>query len=152
MLQKVIKYFKDVKAIVPVIVLLFIVFWLTYNLLSVEFEENSTLNKLKKNIYLTTEISLLMHEIQRERGMSVGFIISNGKNFKKELYAQRKSTNIMLNNLKDDSYKEKPVSKSIQEKIGYIRSSVDSIALETNEVVECYTKMNTLLLDMVIAI
>ncbi len=152
MFKKISKYLKKFKIIIPVIVLLLIVFWLTFNLLDVEFKENTSLNKLKKNIYLTTEISLLIHEIQKERGMSAGFIISKSLNFKQKLQIQRISTNKMLKNLEDNVYNNKPISKPIQKKIEYLRSSIDTLSLNTNEAVSCYTNINTELMNIIISI
>ena len=43
--------------------------------------------------------SALVHELQKERGLSAGFISSNGQSFRSELLAQRAETDVKLNAL-----------------------------------------------------
>lgn len=55
--------------------------------------------KIQSLLQLAETSSLLVHELQKERGMSAGFIGSKGKNFAAELPEQRKSTDKRLNDL-----------------------------------------------------
>ncbi|MBL4692245.1 MAG: bacteriohemerythrin, partial [Magnetovibrio sp.] len=50
---------------------------------------------------LAPEISAVVHEMQKERGMSAGFIGSKGKKFKDSLPQQRKDTLVKLNIIRE---------------------------------------------------
>jgi len=53
----------------------------------------SHLEDIQKSSKLLSSISLLIHETQKERGMTAGFLGSGGKNFKDKLPTQRELTN-----------------------------------------------------------
>lgn len=66
-------------------------------------QKNSTVKnatKIESLAQLAEDSSLLVHELQKERGMSAGFIGSKGKNFAAELPDQRKITDQRLEALK----------------------------------------------------
>ncbi len=52
--------------------------------------------QLNLQISISEKLSLLVHEMQKERGMSAGFLGSRGANFANELKAQRKLTDNAL--------------------------------------------------------
>lgn len=54
--------------------------------------------QLQVQIAVSTKLSLLVHELQKERGLSAGFLSSKGANFKNELRQQRGLTDIALAN------------------------------------------------------
>ncbi|MCP4396996.1 MAG: hypothetical protein GY801_06810, partial [bacterium] len=47
----------------------------------------------------TVAASALVHELQKERGFSAGFLASKGKNMRNEVEAQRRDTDAKLSNL-----------------------------------------------------
>lgn len=53
---------------------------------------------LKDQIHISEQLSILVHEMQKERGMSAGFMASNGKKFVNDLKEQR--------NLTDNAHKK----------------------------------------------
>ena len=57
-------------------------------------------HKLKELIKLSEALSLLIHETQKERGMTAGFLGSGGKSFKDRLPGQRALTDNRLKELK----------------------------------------------------
>ncbi len=57
------------------------------------FEKESKMSQLKEVASLNAKISLLVHELQIERGSSSGFLSSKGEKFKDVLLAQREATN-----------------------------------------------------------
>ncbi|BCZ17974.1 methyl-accepting chemotaxis sensory transducer [Helicobacter sp. NHP19-003] len=81
---------------IPMVVLLFFMVWQlrsTYNELS--------LNKdLARQIKVSRYISALVHEMQKERGMSAGFLSSGGVQFADKLPEQRQNTDTKLEALK----------------------------------------------------
>ena len=57
--------------------------------------------KLSELIMLSKSLSLLIHETQKERGASAGYLGSKGKKFKTVLQKQRLLTNKKITNYKD---------------------------------------------------
>ncbi|WP_281769729.1 methyl-accepting chemotaxis protein, partial [Helicobacter ailurogastricus] len=81
---------------IPVVALLSFVFWQ----LDSTYETLARNKDLARQIEVSKYLSLLVHEMQKERGMSAGFLSSNGAQFAKELQAQRLLTDTKLENLK----------------------------------------------------
>lgn len=52
--------------------------------------------QLQVQIFISTKLSALVHELQKERGLSAGFLSSKGANFGNELRAQRALTDNAL--------------------------------------------------------
>ena len=55
-------------------------------------EKLTNINSLQRLVNLSTSISLLVHESQKERGTSAGFLGSSGKKFADKLAPQRQLT------------------------------------------------------------
>ncbi|WP_416829653.1 nitrate- and nitrite sensing domain-containing protein, partial [Helicobacter ganmani] len=56
---------------------------------------------LKHGVTLATKISLVIHELQKERGTSAGFLGSKGQDFKEALQNQRKLSDEKIKELHD---------------------------------------------------
>ena len=64
------------------------------------YEKKSKLVSVKEIINLNEKISLLLHETQKERGSSAGFLGSSGTKFKDSLPTQRELTNKSIEEFK----------------------------------------------------
>ncbi len=102
--------------------------------------------------------SYLVHELQKERGMSAGFIGSKGKKFSSALKNQRSSTDSAVetfrNSLPKDVEDERlsELLSSIEEMLrglGDIRDRVDSLSISKKEVVSFYTELNRKLIALI---
>lgn len=125
---------------------------LTNNALITQAQELNTLSQ---------KLSLVIHETQKERGASAGFIGSKGKQFGDMLPKQRVRTNkkydkltTYINSLDLDSFPKELNSEitalnSDMSKISQIRSQVDSLSIGLGEVVAYYTGMNKKILNIV---
>lgn len=124
-------------------------------------QEKSTLEQAKELNTLSQKLSLLIHETQKERGTSAGFIGSKGTQFKDMLPKQRALTteknrelNTYASTLDFASF-PKALQEEIaafnedMQKIEQIRSKIDALDISTNEVVAYYTNMNTKILHIV---
>jgi methyl-accepting chemotaxis protein len=110
---------------------------------------------------LSQKLSLLIHETQKERGASAGFIGSKGKDFADILPKQRpltteknKALNSYLATLDITSFPdelEKEISNLSAEmaKIDTIRSQVDALSISAKDAVAYYTNMNSKILNIV---
>ncbi len=105
-----------------------------------------------------------MHETQKERGMSTGFIANNGKKFKKSLYLQRKNTDKRIIELKNFlkiiniSNKSKGIQDTFTHALNSIkilmekRIQIDALSISTDKVILYYTNMNKHFLDTIVEI
>lgn len=85
--------------------------------LSIKNEKLQNINKFEKYLEFTKRASLLIHELQKERGLSAGFIGSSGKTFNKQLNEQIK--------LSDIRYSE--LSKFIKENKQFLNQYINSL-------------------------
>ncbi len=70
---------------------------LIYFVLNSVSQEVASIERLKAtrvSLYDTEAVSNLIHELQKERALSQGFIASDGKNFGTEMQAQRRNTDV----------------------------------------------------------
>ena len=119
------------------------------------------IHDLQNIVTLSTSISLFVHESQKERGTSAGFIGSSGKKFADKLAPQRQLTDkeqkrytealekIDLSRYPQSlSDKVKTIDEMLK-KLPSIRSRVDSLSISAAEQVDFYTLLNKHLLDIV---
>lgn len=107
------------------------------------------------NLVMVT--SSLVHELQKERGMSAGFIGSNGNLFSSQLRAQRQTTNskrdVFLELIADQDYSAVTVSEMAKLKqrlsqLSGIRASVDKLAISLADTLKYYTNNNAIILNL----
>lgn len=65
------------------------IIYFTFINIDLKYQKMQESSKVHKIILLNTKISALVHELQKERGMSSGFVSSQGANFVKELSEQK---------------------------------------------------------------
>jgi methyl-accepting chemotaxis protein len=119
------------------------------------------LNKLGKVVHISTEIGALVHEVQKERGLTAGFIGSNGEKFISELSNQRKIVDekkesllvdLKMINPKDYSDELSSSLKRIVIQLSYLsdtRNRVSNLSIKGSVAISFYTKLNTLSLNAV---
>lgn len=132
--------------------------------LSKEIKIYKSLNIAKDGIELTVKISNFVHQTQRERGMTAGFLGSDGKKFVKELPNQREVTNKKMNDLVTfvQNYDMSSFPKNFQndiedailkiKNISKIRDRVDSLKISTKDAIAFYSLLNAKLLKDVVLI
>ena len=59
----------------------------------------SEMGQLQENMVLAGKISMMVHEIQKERGMSAGYLGSKGEKFASEIIKQRRLTDKRITDL-----------------------------------------------------
>ncbi len=105
--------------------------------------------------------SNLVHELQKERGMTAGFLGSKGKSFSAELQNQRRDTNQLVSEMDQvietaslDAY-DPSLGQSLEEALQALReldtkrSAVNSLSISTADVLAYYTDINSKLLAVV---
>ncbi|MEA1914200.1 MAG: nitrate- and nitrite sensing domain-containing protein [Campylobacterota bacterium] len=112
-------------------------------------------------VEMSIKISALVHETQKERGMTAGYIGSKGAKFKDALPKQRELTNAayksFLSYEKSMDYSiypdrfESKIQKAIDmmEGISSIRGQVDGLNIPVAKAIGYYTKNNSIFLDTI---
>jgi len=126
----------------------------------IEFQ--GVVEKTRDMVEVSKALSRLVHETQKERGASAGFIGSNGKKFTIKLPKQRELTNSRLEEYKRVISKLdiKSFGRGFEEKIkklnGFlnrlddIRRRVSNLQISLREEVTFYTDMNHAMLQIVV--
>ncbi len=124
------------------------------------FELNSKIEKTGDLVKISQMISKVVHETQKERGATAGYIGSGGDEFGDTLASQRSKTNKQINSFKRFlSQKISDYSPEIQKKLKDIlrdmnkmkdiRKQTDSLSISLKEAISYYTKLNKDLLNIV---
>ena len=144
----------------PLIGMIFLSSTYTYD----AYKNNENMEEIEVIAKLSTLISSLVHETQKERGLSAGLIGSKGSKFENELSKQKKLSDkkITIFNafVKDINFENYPVKLktsiyNVSKKMGNIkniRAEILSLKLTSNEVINFYSDINGDLLDNVVLI
>ncbi len=140
---------RKINLIIPILILAIIFLTLTVSLVRIQFLKTKSLLLTENKIILATKLSKVLHELQRERGLSIGFISSNGINFKEELLQQREYTNnkieelhLLLNNQNYIRLNE----------LEETRESIDDLSTDSESILEYYSTINSKLLNEILEI
>ena len=127
----------------------------------IEFQK--MVDKTKDMVEVSKMLSELVHETQKERGASAGFIGSNGKKFTVKLPKQKELTNIRLKEYKrlisrldldlfGREFKDKIYNlNTFIDKLDDIRQRVSNLQISLKDEVAFYTAMNHAMLQIVTA-
>jgi len=143
--------------IIPTLVLL-------YQITVSIIEKNSIVNNaesLSISLQIATKESALVHELQKERGATAGFLGSKGKEFSKTLTKQREDTNQKITQLKSFIQSQnldllskifvKDLKKALShlDRLDFIRNQVNSLQIKKSKAIAFYTKTNAAFLNSI---
>ncbi|MGJ0344453.1 nitrate- and nitrite sensing domain-containing protein [Aliarcobacter cryaerophilus] len=141
--------------LIPLVIVILLAAKLAYD----SYRSLENLKSLDKVVILSTKIGALVHETQKERGMTAGFIGSKGVKFKDELPRQREEVNkqiTFLNEFLSDFDKSKYNDDFVKnlnsgleklKDLQGVRNSVNSLNISAPIAIAYYTDTNTLLLN-----
>ena len=121
----------------------------------------NTSSQLQKMTMLSVHTSNLVHELQKERGMTAGYISSKGNKFSTELPSQRQQVSKKLDVLEsylmefDAASVSKQYSNSLDnamvklKEASTIRAGVDSLSIKLKDALGYYTSINVIFLGLV---
>ncbi|AAZ27657.1 methyl-accepting chemotaxis protein [Colwellia psychrerythraea] len=119
---------------------------------------NNEMEQLSKYTKLSSVYSELVHELQKERGMTAGFLGSKGVKFAYKLPSQRQNTSSIAGKRLDywqnnqfDNKQVQQLNDNINQRLNMlnqIRSNVDSLSIPISDALAFYTKTNELLLSV----
>ena len=117
------------------------------------------LNETRTLTGLAVRVGALSHEIQKERGLSSGYINAKGEKFRTELAQQRERVNTESKNVKEYvaansaelDHVKKPLdaANSGLEKLQAVRGAIDAFAIDGKESFSYYTKQISSYMDVV---
>jgi len=131
----------------------------SYNKMVNAYESEYNAYESEYNAFLSHETLSVVHEVQKERGLTAGYIGSKGARFKSELNQQRKLVDEAMQKLKaqrsnwqisDDMITAYNEFISPFNKIADTRRAVDSLSLPLSNALKYYTGINSLGLHVVI--
>jgi methyl-accepting chemotaxis protein len=149
------------KLILIMLIPLTVVILLAAKLAVDSFSTSQNLRNLNKVVVLSTKIGALVHETQKERGMTAGFLGSNGEKFKTELPSQRinvdeklKELNSFLSTFDKNTYSLEfleNLNNGLKklENLANTRNGVSSLSINAGAAIAYYTDTNTLLLNVI---
>ncbi|NQY21927.1 MAG: methyl-accepting chemotaxis protein [Campylobacteraceae bacterium] len=152
------------KVILLVILPIIFLVMLSLKIIIIDYQKVSSLKSLDMGVKLSTKISSLIHETQKERGITAGYLGSNGKKFSIKLENQRKLTNNRLKELKTfiKNNEMRDISNNLNisllsalddiKKINRTRTLVTSLDMPLGKALTYYTKMNAKFLNIVIEV
>jgi len=149
--------------ITPTIILIIIFTILTANLFYIKYTNYKSLMNLEDGINISITLSNLVHEIQKERGMSSGYLSSKGTKFQEKLKIQRKLTdNKILDYYKSlkntQNHFPFEVKNSLLNAGFYIqaikslRADIDSFQINAKNAINTFSTINDNLLNPMVTI
>lgn len=120
------------------------------------YKTHQSMAEVEQSVLVATNFANLVHELQKERGMTAGFIGSNGKKFAKEIVGQRKETDKKLAQRKAFLQQHEitlpgfeSLTRDIEGRLSQlnsIRRQVDAGTIKIQNALGYYTKTNASLL------
>ncbi len=131
-------------------ILIALTFYLAFSISSNYYEEYTIANNVKSLTEISIASSNLVHELQKERGLTGGYLSSGRTEFVQELSMQRQASNKWLNELRKFLNKEKGnISREINEleifatleMVANLRNDVDNTKIRGIEAIVQYTNI-----------
>jgi len=128
------------------------------------YDQYNSMEKIRTLVEFSIEISHLVHETQKERGFTAGYLGSKGKQFKNKLLRQRDLSNKEYLEFKkytqtiDFSIYPKEFYNNINqsiakfEELNSIRRLIITQKISTSDAIRFYTQMNSSILENVVLI
>ncbi len=130
---------------------LFVVLLISMSLEAItQYKSYNSASESKSIIELAIKINAVVHEIQKERGASAGFLSSKGSQFADILTKQRQETDVKIQQLVQflqDASSEFAQSYTIKFDLSPSRKQIDALGLSTQDAVNFYSNINKQLID-----
>ena len=135
--------------LVSLIPLTALLYFLSINMMDEKSRQNN-ISQVYKDVLEIEKVGDVIHSIQEERGNSISFLGSGGKEEKSELFNQRILTDKAIANL-TRLLKEQKKSKALNmlESLPAIRNAVNGLKTDVDSMAEVYAAINTRLADEV---
>lgn len=132
--------------------------WLSISAISQSVVTSKEMNTITELTQLSVVYSELVHELQKERGMTAGYLGSKGTKFTNKLPRQQSETdeknNARSRYLSGNTFtlsKIQALNNSIEQqlqRLTNVRQQVKSLSIQTSEAIQFYTELNAQLLSV----
>jgi len=139
------------KLLIPMWILTFIVFVLGAIAIFYSYNKMNALAHLNEDITISSHLSQTLHSLQKERGLSCGYIENNETIFKKKLVLQRKESDFQLRRIINEPVVANKLLTDLSN-LNILRNKIDSKTIRSKEVIDYYSKVNSMLLQIIIDI
>ena len=147
--------------LVPIVGILFF----SFSGIIEKYQFTTAMDKIESLTKMSTKVSALLHETQKERGTTAVYMSSQGRKFAKRIGQQHKQTDLRLEQLQsffagrdDNSFALNEYGKKFQQAVTKIQLSLDKIPnkrnqaksfeLETQQIIIFYSQLNRDLLAL----
>ncbi|MEA3227864.1 MAG: nitrate- and nitrite sensing domain-containing protein [Campylobacterota bacterium] len=147
-----------IKLVLPFVILAIIFTILTITLFNQKYTKQQSLLKLEYEVLLATKLSQVIHEIQKERGLSVAFVSSSNNSFMKSLKLQRIQSDKKISQLYQSLEKKRekyfnivisdPLNQTLKH-IDKIRELTDIQDISSQAIVKYYKSINISILNII---
>jgi methyl-accepting chemotaxis protein len=131
-----------------------------FSYLSIHSEYNAAqeMDKIEQQVYLATNISALVHELQKERGATAVYMGSGGKKYSSEVSSQRLTTDekknqldVFLQDFDQSTLADQTLKKTLGElaQLSNIRKNATSLGVPAKDVIAYFTSLNGHFLDVI---
>jgi methyl-accepting chemotaxis protein len=131
-----------------------------FSYLSIHSEYNAAqeMDKIEQQVYLATNISALVHELQKERGSTAVYMGSGGKKYSSEVSSQRLTTDekknqldVFLQDFDQSTLADQTLKKTLGElaQLSNIRKNATSLGVPAKDVIAYFTSLNGHFLDVI---
>jgi len=129
-------------ALLTAIPLIFI-FFNSYISLKNSYHSLELIKYIQNEVSKSVDINSLIHELQKERGLSVGYISSKKSEFAKQLHQQRQIVDSQIKKL-DLNYHQ---SFKVLEELNTKRGLIDNLQMNSFDTIKYYSKINEFLIS-----
>jgi len=146
------------KLFILVLVPLLACLYFSLNTLSTTIAGRNTLTDIKELQTLTIANNVLVHELQKERGITAIYLATKGGKFSNKLTKQRKFTSEKLVELEIELSKYQTVNKEINRivsdikkelvKLNGVRQQVSQLTISSPDAIGYYTQLNNKILHL----
>ena len=140
------------KFIFPLTILVLMFIFQILSTINNQYSEKKNLEISQNKLFLAIKLSNLLHETQKERGMTVGFVSSKGKNFNNQLKSQQSLTDKAIKSLylNGNTQIDKFLEKTLQLK--KLRLDVQKLSISDEQILLRYTSINSKILNLIVKI
>ena len=146
------------KILIPMFLLTFILILIGGVVIFINYSNISSLQKLNEKTTFSEQVSIVLHTLQKERGLSCAYVVNRNNQFTQALFIQRKISTSEIrklqNNLKvisSNSF-QKTTSKLLKRlsQLQKVRDQIDKYYITYDGVIKFYSEINSILLDILI--
>ncbi len=153
--------FQSIRAKLLLLVSIFVLYslGLSFKILYENYQRYRNDKVLESSLFLSIAISNLVHELQKERGRTAGYLGGKGKKFVQEIVQQwqatdkrRKELVKKLQNLHElDPFIASRLQKILQKlnRVDSIRQKVQALEIEPKRAISFYTSLNSAFIDTI---